>query len=332
MEHDPTQLFSYHPQRKPGVRVTAPASSANLGPGFDVLAVALDLHNTYDVWETGEGVRVEVSGEGEGIIPTTDRNLFIFAMNSYFSLAGYSPGGILLRQLNRIPLARGLGSSAATIVAALLAARFISAHQMDDGRLLDLAASLEGHADNVAAALGGGFQLAVLESNGRHTVRRLPWPRQLGCALFVPELLVSTESAREVLPHTYSREAVVHNLSRLALFLSALADGRMEDLRIATEDRLHQPYRAELVPGLDKIIAAATGAGAYGAFLSGAGPAVLALHDTGAKSSGAAIAAAMGRAAADVGLEGRQLTLAVSQKGAEFKSLPEDPSGVRLKR
>jgi len=332
VENDPTQLFGYHPERKPGVRVTAPASSANLGPGFDVLALALDLRNTYDVWETPEGIQVEVAGEGAGTIPTNGDNLFVFAMQSYFSLAGYTSRGLLLRQENRIPLARGLGSSAATIVAALLAARFISGHQMDDDRLLDLAASLEGHADNVAASLRGGFQLAVLESNGRHTVRRLPWPRQLGCALFVPELLVSTESAREVLPATYAREVVVHNLSRLALFLSALTEGRVEDLRIATEDKLHQPYRAELVPGLDRIIAAATAVGAYGAFLSGAGPTVLALYNRDIKGSGGKIAAAMAKAAAEFGLEGKQLTLDVSLQGGEFRGLPEDPSGVRFAR
>jgi homoserine kinase len=329
---DPGNVVGYRPDRKPGVRVTVPASAANLGPGFDVLALALDLRNTYDVWEIGDSLRVEVVGEGKATIPTDDTNLFHYAMQSFYALAGYQPQGLLIREHNMIPLARGLGSSAATIVGALLAARFVSGFQMDDDRLLDLAASLEGHGDNVAAAYRGGFNLAIPETGGRHTVRRLIWPRQLGCALFVPELLVSTESAREVLPESYNRDHVVHNLARLALFISALNEGRMEDLRIATEDKLHQPYRAELVPGLDRIIDAAVAAGAFGAFLSGAGPSILALHDNQASGRGEKIARAMVRAAQEFGLEGKPLALDVSLQGAAFQSLPEDPSGVAFSR
>ena len=316
------------PGSRPGIRVSVPAGSANLGPGFDVLGLALDLLDVFDAWEIGSGVRIEVDGEGTGSVPTDQTNLFLTTMRTYFTLAGYHPPGLLIREHNRIPLARGLGSSAATIVGALLAAREISGHAMDDAQLLDLAASLEGHPDNVAVALRGGFQMVAGEAGGRHLARRLEISNRVGVALFVPDLLVSTEAARDVLPDQYPRADVVHNLSRLALLLSAIKDGRWEDLRVATEDRLHQPYRAALVPGFVDILAAATSAGAAGAFLSGAGPTVLALHDRSVAGLGSRITDAMGSAAATSGLGGRGLVLDVREKGAEVTLVAEDPARV----
>jgi homoserine kinase len=316
------------PGNRPGVRVSVPASSANLGPGFDVLGLALDLLDVFDAWQIGGGVRIEVDGEGTGSVPTDQSNLFLTTMRTYFSLAGYHPPGLLIREHNRIPLARGLGSSAATIVGALLSAREISGHDMDDDHLLDLAASLEGHPDNVSVALRGGFQMVAGGAEGRHLARRLEISKRVGAALFVPEFLVSTAAARDVLPDQYPRADVVHNLSRVALLLSALKDGRMEDLGAATEDRLHQPYRAALVPGFADILAAATMAGAAGAFLSGAGPTVLALHDRSIAGLGSRIAEAMGAAAAAFGLEGRRLVLAVRDQGAVVTRLADDPAQV----
>ena len=324
-----SQMSAYSPSRKPGFRARVPASSANFGPGFDVLAVALDVTNTYDVWEMQGGLTIEVAGEGTGAIPTDERNLFYSSMMTFFALSGYQPPGLLIRQENVIPIARGLGSSAATIIGGLLAARFFSGYGMDDDRLLDMASSLEGHADNTSAAFWGGFILSIPQDGGRHTVRKLSWPLGLNCCLFVPELLVSTESAREVLPETYKAEDVIHNLSRLALFLSALEEGRLEDLELAFQDRLHQPYRAELVPGLNDIIAAASKAGAHGAFLSGAGPSVLALY-SGDKLAGERVAKAMAVAARGFGLEGKTLVPEVRVRGADYHSLPTDPSGKPL--
>ncbi|GAC1585277.1 MAG: homoserine kinase [Candidatus Dormibacteria bacterium] len=329
-------LTAYSPDRKPGVRVEVPASSANLGPGFDVLALTLDLTNTFDVWEVPGGeVTVEVSGEGDGVLPTDHSNLFAMTLNTFFTMAGYQPPGLLIRLQNRIPLARGLGSSASVIVGALLAARFLSGYAMDDDRVLDMAASLEGHGDNVAAAFRGGCVLSIPEDGGRHTVRKVIWPQRLGCALFVPELLVSTQSAREVLPSEYRPADVVHNLSRLALFISAVQEQRIEDLRLAMEDRLHQPWRAQLVPGLESMITAAVMAGAAGACLSGAGPTILALFDRegpGGKNRGDSIAGAMKKAAANFGIEGRTLSVNSRLRGADFKALQTDPGGTPLLR
>lgn len=310
---------------KPGVRVTAPASSANLGAGFDVLAVALDIDNTYDVWEIPTELRIEIEGEGEGIIPRDHQNLFLSTMTSYFALAGYQPPGLHIRAQNGIPMGRGLGSSAATIVAGLLAARALSGYEMDDDRLLDLASSLEGHPDNVAAALAGGLVLVLPQEGERRVARRLRWPGHVGCALFIPELLVSTESAREVLPEAYPRADVVHNLSRVALLVAALQNGSVEDLTLATQDRLHQPYRGELVPGLDSIIAAALEAGAVGAFLSGAGPTVMALFDARQEGAGQRAGEAMAETGRGFGLEGVTRVASVRAKGAETTTLPPEP-------
>jgi homoserine kinase len=293
---------------KPGVRVTVPASSGNLGPGFDVLALALDLVNTYDVWEIPTELRIEIEGEGEGIISRDHDNLFYSAMTSVFALAGHQPSGLRIREQNRIPLGRGLGSSAATIVGGLLAARRLTGHPMDDDRLLDLA----------------GF-LVVPEEDERHSVRRLPWPTHVGCVLFIPELLVSTDSAREVLPDAYPRVDVVHNLSRVALFIAAVQQGHAEDLRLATQDRLHQPYRRDLVPGLDEIIAAALDAGALGAFLSGAGPSVMALFDRRSEGGGLRVGASMATAGRGFGLEGRSIVADVRADGADVTGLPPAP-------
>jgi len=307
--------------RSAGVRVSVPATSANLGPGFDVLGLALDLVDVFEVFERGRELDIEVDGEGAGTVPTDQDNLFFTTLQMYFASVGYQPAGLKIREHNQIPLARGLGSSAATIVGALLAARAISGHAMDDGRLLDLAVSLEGHPDNVAAALHGGFVMVADEGDGRYLARDLEWSDRLGAALFIPDLLVSTESARGVLPEQYSRADAVHNLGRLALLVAALNEGRLDDLRIATEDRLHQPYRAGLVPGLADIIAAGNDAGAAGAFLSGAGPTVLAFHDRHVDGLGDRIASAMAKAAATFGLEGRTLVLDVRGGGAAVEDI-----------
>lgn len=312
------------------MRVTVPASTANLGPGFDVLGLAFDLVNTFDVWEIGTEVRIEVTGEGAGTVPRDQSNLFFLTMQTFFGIAGYQPVGLLIREQNKIPLARGLGSSASTIVGALLAARFLSGYEVDDQRLVDLAGSLEGHPDNPSAAFLGGLQLAVHDDGGRLAARRLAWPGRLAAALFVPDLLVSTSAARDALPEAYPRDDVVHNLGRLALLLSALQEGRLEDLSLATQDRLHQPYRAGLVPGLTEILAAATEAGATGTFLSGAGPTILALHDREVSGLGRRIAGAMERAAGSVGLRGQSMILDVRTDGAQVLPLPHDPADVPL--
>jgi homoserine kinase len=295
--------------------VHVPASSANLGPGFDVLALALDISNATTVLETESDLIIRVAGEGESDIPTHESNLFYRAMQVLFEARGHSPrGSFFIQSTNAIPLARGLGSSAATIVGGMLAARAIADLSVGDDELLDLAAALEGHPDNVAAALLGGCTLAVPVRERHWLARQLPWPERLQLALFVPDQALSTDAARAALPGQYSRSDAVHNLGNVALFLQALTSGDLDDLKIATRDRLHQPYRERLVPGLSAIIGAALDAGASGAFLSGAGPSVLALYDSPAVP-GSRVVEAMAEAARPVGLTGRTLQPRVSSVG-----------------
>lgn len=250
------------------VRVTAPASSANLGPGFDALAVALEFRNEVEVVRKGDGPPVvHAVGEGEGEAPTGPDNLFVRA----FEAAGGNSRGLDVWMKNRIPFARGLGSSAATIAAGLVAARAMGAD--GPGDLLSVAAALEGHPDNVAAALNGGLTLAWTSADG---------PKAIGFGtpavafvVVIPEQRLSTEAARAALPETVPHADAVHNAARMGLLVAALGSGDGHLLTEALDDRLHEPYRAPLVPLLGSVRERLGGLPVYGATLSGAGPSVL---------------------------------------------------------
>jgi len=246
------------------LRVTAPASSANLGPGFDSMALALDLRNEV-VIEPADGVavQVEVTGEGVDEAPSGRDNLFLRA----FTAAGGDPAGLRFRMRNRVPFARGLGSSAATIVAGLAAADAWSEHPRRD--LLGLAAELEGHADNVAAALNGGLTLAWSGPRG-------PSAPDVAFVVVVPEQRLSTAAARAALPAEVPHADAVHTATRAALLVAAIGSADPDLLRDALDDRLHEPYRASLAPLLASVREQVAGnAAVYGATLSGAGPSVL---------------------------------------------------------
>jgi homoserine kinase len=257
------------------LRVSAPASSANLGPGFDALAVALELRNVAELAPARDGgVRVVCEGEGAGELPRDRENLFVRA----FERAGASAAGVEVRLRSRIPLARGLGSSAATIVAGLLAGRAWARAADED--LLEPACELEGHADNVAAALAGGLTIAWRRDGGAGSLR-LPDP-PVDFVLAVPEERLSTARARAALPSAVPHGDAVHTSARSALLVGALAEGRLDLLPEALEDRLHEPYRAPLVPLLGEVRARLRWLSAYGATLSGAGPSVLVWCERGA--------------------------------------------------
>jgi homoserine kinase len=283
------------------LRVTAPASSANLGPGFDCLAVALDLRNEVVVGATnGDGVVVRSSGEGAAAAPTGRDNLFVHA----FEAGGGDPRGLEFRMTNRIPFARGLGSSAATIAAGLVAGQAWSGAEPDD--LLERATAIEGHPDNVAAALNGGVTLAWSGEGG---------PAAIGfgdpgigfVAVIAPDEL-STSAARAVLPQSVPLADAVHTASRAALLVAALGSGDHELFRDALDDRLHEPYRAPFVPLLAAVRDRTRGQReVYGATLSGAGPTVLVWCDMGARDAVSAALDGLCGAAAhglDVSVEG----------------------------
>jgi homoserine kinase len=264
------------PVSEPGaIRILAPASSANLGPGFDCLAVALELRNEVEIRRTGgEAPVLHVDGEGEEEHVAFDEHLFVRA----FRHGGGDPAGLEFRLRNRVPFARGLGSSAATIAAGLVAAEALG--EASERDLLGPAFELEGHPDNVAAALNGGLTLAWTGAGGPRAVGF--GPPDVTFVLVVPDEPLSTAEARAALPATVPHADAVHTAARAALLIAALAGGHDELLSEALDDRLHEPYRAPLVPLLANVREQLAGR-AYGATLSGAGPSVLVWCPAGAE-------------------------------------------------
>ncbi|MDX5457568.1 homoserine kinase [Micromonospora tulbaghiae] len=261
------------------VRVQVPATSANLGPGFDALGLALGRHDDVTAEVTGGGVRVSVTGEGAGELPSDERHLIVTAMRATFDALGAQPAGLALECVNRIPQARGLGSSSAAIVAGVLAARALVAdgeQRMDDDAALRLAAELEGHPDNVAPCLLGGFTIAWTEPGGARAVS-LPVAPAVRPTVFVPAERGLTSVARAALPATVPHADAASNAGRAALLVHALtADPAL--LLPATVDRLHQDQRAPGMPGTAALVAALRAAD-VAAVVSGAGPTVLALSE-----------------------------------------------------
>lgn len=257
--------------------IKVPASTANLGSGFDALAMALSL--PLECWfSLSPELEVTVRGEGEGSVPATADNLiWQTAERVYRATTSKSMPTGKLTIRSRIPLARGLGSSAAAIVAGLMLANTFLNPRLSREVLLDWATRLEGHPDNVAAALFGGFVLAW-EEQGRVQVKSYPAP-ELRCLLVIPDYQVSTEAARKVLPATVPLRDAVFNAQRLALWIDALHRRDWTHLGEAGKDRLHQPYRSPLVPGLFDLIDQALEAGATFAGLSGSGPTIVTLLD-----------------------------------------------------
>ena len=265
------------------VQVQVPASSANLGPGFDCLGLALNMHDRYMAQVMDEpGVDIDVTGEGADNIPTTDKNLVIKAMHKGFDFLGGRPRGIALRQLNVIPHGRGLGSSAAAIVGGLALARALvlgGNERMSNEDMLNIANEMEGHPDNVSAAIFGGANLAWQESQRGHVVAQslnFDVDPRIGALAFVPSTEFSTSKARRMLPESIPHGDAVKNSSNVAVLVQALQN-RPDLLLGATEDYLHQSYRKDAMPSSFAMMTKLRKAG-VAAFISGAGPAVLVLH------------------------------------------------------
>lgn len=264
------------------VTVTVPATSANLGPGFDCLGLALDLRDELVGEVAGSGLRIEVSGEGAGELPDDETHLVVRAMRVAFDALRVEPPGLRLRCSNRIPHSRGLGSSSAAIVGGLVLARALvhdGVDSLDDEALLGLANGLEGHPDNVAPALLGGFvvsgQRAHEEDRTRIWAHRSPVHESVRAVAFVPPTGVLTEVARGLLPETVSHRDAVANTGRAALLVAALGQAPYL-LLTATEDFVHQRYREPAMPESLDLVRRLRADGVP-AVVSGAGPAVLAL-------------------------------------------------------
>ena len=262
------------------IEVMAPATTANLGPGFDCLGMALDLWNRLEILPATAGDEsrplVEVIGEGAGELAEDATNLTYRAMQFLFDEAGRPMPPLRLRCHNNIPLSRGLGSSAAAIAGGLAAANALCGHPYTANELLEMAATIEGHPDNVAAAVLGGLQLVVSDGPQLYTAP-IPVPPELHAVLLVPETRIATADARAVLPGRVSVADAVFNMGRAALLVAGMGLNRPEYLAVATEDKLHQPYRQPLFPAVKVIFAAARAAGALGVFVSGSGSTILAL-------------------------------------------------------
>ena len=263
------------------VRVKAPATTANMGPGYDCLGMALDVWNTIEieVLDSGEPV-VEVTGEGAGELGTGRDNLVYRSMEFLFQDAEQEMPLVRIRCDNAIPLARGMGSSAAAIAGGLVAANAICSQDYTPNDLLEMAATIEGHPDNVAAAVLGGMQLVIsdkTEEGSRLYTVPINVPSELHAVVFVPQVRIATEDARAVLPEKVTVADAVHNMGRVGLLVASMATNHPEYLAIATQDLLHQPYRQPLFPAMKVIFKAALDAGALGVFLSGSGSTVLAL-------------------------------------------------------
>lgn len=292
------------------VTVRVPATSANIGPGFDTIGVALDLHNVFyfDRLEAGQTPplrpRTLVLGED---------SLAHQAMDRLFAVVGETRPPLFVQTEANIPFSRGLGSSSTAVVGGLLGANTLLGNPLDSEALLALALEIEGHPDNVAPALFGGFQIAVREADGTITRVSVPAPEGLRAVVCIPELILPTEHARAALPAQWSRAETVANLGRVAVLMTALLSRRWELLRVGMDDHLHQPYRAHLIPGFRAAVAAALEAGAHGAALSGSGSAILAFteeHDE-------RIGEAMAKAIRDAGNLAQWMALGIDARGAE---------------
>lgn len=259
---------------KQSVVVKAPATTANMGPGFDCLGMALDIWNAVTVEAGAFGI--EISGEGRDSLPKDASNLLYESFARLYGSIGEPVPSVRIRCHNEIPLGRGLGSSAAAVAGGLLAASELSGANLSADRLLALAAEIEGHPDNAAAAIMGGCRIVVRDGDALITAS-VSVPAELRAVVFVPDAPMPTERARGILPRAVDRGDAVFNIGRAALLVNALAGGDLAHLAVATQDRLHQPAREAIFYPMRNIFRAAMAAGALGVFLSGAGSAVLAL-------------------------------------------------------
>jgi homoserine kinase len=259
------------------VRVKVPATSANLGPGFDALGIALSMYAWIEMAPALETKVTSLGGRMRGL-PTDKSNLLYTIAQRAFAEAGVSIPELEITVYSDIPLTRGLGSSAAAIVGALGAANALIGEPLSRDELFRIATDVEGHPDNVGPAVYGGIVSAVWDGS-RATYVRIEPPKRLTTLVAIPSYELATNKARAALPEHVSRADAVFNLSRASLLTAALATGQLDVIGAAMEDRLHQPYRAPLVPGLERVLREAASYGALGAALSGAGPTAIAFVD-----------------------------------------------------
>jgi homoserine kinase len=301
-------------------KVSVPATTANLGPGFDCLGAALTLHNHFRFTPLPPGSELQIVARGEGAdqLSQDETNLVYRAFCMLFDHVGQPVPPLRLEIDSAIPLSRGLGSSATAIVGGLVGANALAGEPLSRGAIADLATEIEGHPDNVLPALLGGCRLAARGLGGDWQICQLPWKGDILPVVAIPDFTLSTAKARSVLPEQYSRADAVFNAAHLALLVRALETGHVDWLRAALQDRIHEPYRSCLIPGWQGVRAAALAAGAHGLVISGAGPALLALCPA---PQAEAIAAAMVQAWQTPDLAVQALPLAIDDLGTTVQTL-----------
>lgn len=291
------------------VTVKVPATTANLGPAFDCVGLALDLFNSVTL-AIADKQSFVITGEGEKFLPKSADNRVFKAVQAVYSEINKPLPTLALSCDNRIPLVRGLGSSSAAALGGLAAANALEGGPISTERILEMAVEIEGHPDNVAPALLGGCQI-VVQNGAKIVTSSVKVADGLKAVLFIPDFQMSTSKARSLLAKDVSRKDAVFNMGRTALLCNALSTGDWCSLKIATEDRLHQQARESMFPAMPKIISAAIDGGAHGAFLSGAGPTIIAL----ASEKYVEIASAMSQEAEGNKVNGKTMTLGLSALG-----------------
>ena len=270
------------------VSVKVPATSANIGPGFDCLGLALPIYNTITIEETvlpGTGIEINMMSQEEEAsidemifdnIPKDENNIVYKAVEMLYNSIGQEPSELKINIQSQIPITRGLGSSAAVVVGGLMAANKLLGSPADETALLSIATEVEGHPDNVAPAILGGFVLASQENDGSIVYKKLEWPQEWDITVCIPDFELSTNIARSVLPEAVPMKDAVYNAKHLAMLIAAVQTKDEKLMKIALHDKLHQPYREKLVPGMQEIMEAFKHEdGVLGCVLSGAGPSML---------------------------------------------------------
>jgi homoserine kinase len=268
------------------VSVKVPASTANIGPGFDCLGMALPIYNTITIEETvlpGTGIEINIMSEEESVdemifdkIPRDENNLIHKAVEMLYNSIGQEPSELRINIQTGIPIARGLGSSSSIVVGGLLAANKLLGNPADETALLAIATEVEGHPDNVAPAILGGVVLATQEEDGSLSYCKLDWPDEWDITVCIPDFELSTEIARSILPKEVSMLDAIFNAKHLAMLIQAINKADAKLMKLALKDKLHQPYREKLVPGMREIMEAFKHEdGVLGCVLSGAGPSLL---------------------------------------------------------
>ena len=272
------------------VSVKVPATTANIGPGFDCMGMALPIYNTITIEETvlpGTGIEINVLATEDSVddfsiehIPMDENSIIYKAVELLYNSIGQTPSELKINIHSEIPIARGLGSSASVIVGGLLAANELLGRPADEAALLSIATEVEGHPDNVTPAIVGGLCLTSSEEDGSIVYRKIEWPEEWNLTVCIPEYELATDISRSVLPKEVPMEDAVFNAKRLGMFIEAVHTKDAKLMKLALKDKLHQPYRMKLVPGLEKIIENLKHEeNVLGCVLSGAGPSILIISE-----------------------------------------------------